>query len=176
MQMISSVLENPVWRWWRRLQKQCVFDDIFLWTKHPRTLALSHTHTHQTHTHPHTPTHTQIHLRWLKLWLPEAAIAVNQALFSVSVQSRQIDRKAWCHQFRKRESPFYIPRCNSTQRGRRFIRWEIETESNNTILCGRQNEASTSHLSFITRQRQKKRRNRRREGRTKKEIAILKPL
>lgn len=100
MQMVSSVLENPVWRWW--LQKQCVFDDIFPWRTqtHPPPQPLSHTHTH-THSHTHSSTQTQ--LRWLKLWLPEAAIAVNQALVSTSVQSRQIDRKAWCHQFRKKK-------------------------------------------------------------------------
>ena len=46
MQMGSSVLENPVW--WRWLQKQCVFDDIFPWRTHTHTLAFhSHSHTHK---------------------------------------------------------------------------------------------------------------------------------
>lgn len=167
MQMISSVLENPVWRWWWWLRKRCVFDNIFP--------------SHSSHTH------TQTQLRWLNLWLQEAAVAVNQALASISVQFWQIDRKAWCHHFRKRrrkkkEPPFYIPRWNSFQNGRHFIWWEIETESNNTSLCDRQNEASISYLSFFTTQTKRKAPEQEQGGKDnnnnkkKKKIALLKPL
>lgn len=124
--------------------------------------------------HAHARTHTNtVKNYWNFQKQPVASI--KPSLPSQSSPDRQIGKHGVIS-FGKKGPPFSIPRCNSTQRGRQFIRWEIETESNNTSLCERQNEAPISYLSLFTRQRQKKRWNRRREGKTKKKKKEKKTL
>lgn len=153
MQMIlSSVLENPVWRW--RLQKVCFWTTSSPDENTPRGLY-ARTHTHATLC---TRTRTKHGGDDWNSRFPEAAVVVvvDQALvFRLSpdrlTAGRVVVGLGNKKKKRRREPPLCIPRCNSAPRGRLFIGWEIETESDNTSLCGRQNEASVSHLSVFTR-------------------------
>ncbi len=80
---------------------------------------------------------------------------------SFPFQSRQIDRKAWCHQFRKkkRSLPLLFRDIIPAREGGELYGEKIETESNNTSLCERQKMKPPSLTFHFSPDRDKKKKN-----------------
>lgn len=92
--------------------------------------------------HARTPTHVHI-AETGNSDSQKQPLLVSQALFFrlSPAPDRQIGKHGVISS-KTQSLPFIFPGCNSTREGLggRFIRREIETESKNAILCGRQNE------------------------------------